>query len=622
MPENHNPADPLPHHDSPLDELWQDSPHPSASSPAHNPEPEPGLLNWLFVDLNSYFASVEQQVRPELRGKPVAIVPMMADTTCCIAASYEAKAFGVKTGTMVGDARRMCPGIVFLEARHELYVDYHHRIVEAVESCLPVTSVMSIDEMACRLIGRERPLLAALELGRLVKARIRERVGTCLRSSVGLATNRYLAKIASDMEKPDGLVALPLDILPTALPQLVLRDLPGIGARTEKRLNDKGITTMAQLLALDCQQAGELWGSVWGERLWHWLRGRDFYMAETEHQKSISHSHVLAPDMRTPEKAWAVAHKLLHKAAMRLRANNLWASNIGLAIGFAVPRAQQAPVSRFGVPTRGWHADLRLSECQDNPTLIAALTRLWNQCPVSAVHTAPAPHPQTGSRPGAPGLDSETWENKPSSHPQTRSSAGLPAGSRVGLQAHAGKPQSPPLPDAPSLRSKGGNHEPSHEQWVPQVHFRSQAEEGRLGKQATTPQPDAPSFAKQRVGNHKPSKSDERASAPRSGAARSTVPVVERRGKFTGPADPNADFAQPYFVGIHLNNLVPDRLHSLNLFDALEDTQSRTRLMQTMDQLNQKYGATALAPAAMLAAYKAAPTRIAFHSIPDEMMLR
>ena len=124
------------------------------------------------------------------------------------------------------------------------------------------------------------------------------------------------------------------------------------------------------------------------------------------------------------------------------------------------------------------------------------------------------------------------------------------------------------------------------------------------------------------MGNHKPSKSDERASAPRSGAARSTVPVVERRGKFTGPADPNADFAQPYFVGIHLNNLVPDRLHSLNLFDALEDTQSRTRLMQTMDQLNQKYGATALAPAAMLAAYKAAPTRIAFHSIPDEMMLR
>ncbi len=188
-----------------------------ATSPNPAPDPQeaergsaPGpLLNWLFVDLNSYFASVEQEIRPELRGRPVGIVPMMADTTVCIAASYEAKACGVKTGTVVADAKRMCPGLVLVEARHEIYVDYHHRIVEAVESCLPVTAVLSIDEMACRLMGRERPLLAAMELGRKVKARIRERVGPMLRSSVGLATNRYLAKVASDMEKPDGLVALP-----------------------------------------------------------------------------------------------------------------------------------------------------------------------------------------------------------------------------------------------------------------------------------------------------------------------------------------------------------------------------------------------------------------------------
>ena len=98
---------------------------------------------------------------------------------------------------------------------------------------------------------------------------------------------------------------------------------------------------MEQLLALNCEQAGELWGSVWGERLWHWLHGEDFDMAETEHLKSISHSHVLAPEMRTAEKAWAVAHKLLHKAAMRLRAGGLWASSIGLAVGFAVPRSEK-----------------------------------------------------------------------------------------------------------------------------------------------------------------------------------------------------------------------------------------------------------------------------------------
>ncbi len=422
-------------------------------------------VSWLFVDLNSYFASVEQQVRPELRGRPVAVVPMMADTTCCIAASYEAKAFGVKTGTLVGEAKRLCPGLELVEARHELYVAFHHRIVEAVESCVPVTAVLSIDEMACRLMGRERPLLAAMELGRRVKARIREQVGETLRSSVGLATNRYLAKVASDMEKPDGLVALPLDLLPEALRGLELRDLPGIGAKTEKRLQAKGIRSMETLLALSCEQAGEVWGSVWGERLWHWLRGEDFDMSETEHMKSLSHQHVLGPELRTPEKAWAVAHKLLHKAAMRLRKEKLWASGIGLAVGFAVGRAGKGegmvPLSNFGTPTKGWRCELRLSECQDNQTLIAALRRLWEQ------------------------------------------------------------------------RPQGPGHE------------------------------------------------------------------------------------HPYFLAVQLTGLVPDRLHSLNLFDAVDDAPRRKRLLEAMDALNNKYGMQTLAPATMLTAFKAAPTRIAFHSIPD-----
>ncbi len=442
------------------DDARQEPESPSEAGSRTDAPPGP-LLNWLFVDLNSYFASVEQQVRPELRGRLVGVVPMMADTTCCIAASYEAKAFGVRTGTIVADAKRMCPEIVLVEGRHELYTDFHHRIVEAVESCVPVTAVCSIDEMACRLMGRERALRAALDLGVRVKATIRERVGECLRSSVGLATNRYLAKLASDMEKPDGLVALPLDILPEALRGLTLRDLPGIGARTEKRLNEKGLHTMDHLLALDREQAGEIWGSVWGGRMWHWLRGEDFDRSEAEHQKSISHSHVLAPEMRTPEKAWAVAHKLLHKAAMRLRTHGLWASNIGLAIGFAVPRSENTPVSRFGVPARGWRGELKLSECQDNQTLIAALRRLW--------------------------------ESRPS----------------------------------------------------------------------------------------------------------------------------GARYEHPYFIGVQLNNLVPDRLHTLALFDGLEEEQSRTRLLATMDQINDKYGMSTLAPAAMLTAYKAAPTRIAFHAIPE-----
>src|ERR1019366_2960195 len=116
----------------------------------------------------------------------------------------------------------------------------------------------------------------------------------------------------------------------------------------------------------------------------HWLQGEDFDAPESEETKSISHQHVLGPEMRTPEQAWAVAHKLLHKAAMRLRSGELWASSIGLSIGFAVPRNEKKPVSTYGTPTRGWKAELRLCECQDNQTLIAALTRLWADRPTGA----------------------------------------------------------------------------------------------------------------------------------------------------------------------------------------------------------------------------------------------
>ena len=95
-------------------------------------------LNAIYVDFNSYFASVEQQLRPELRGKPIGVLAVMAETTCCIAASYEAKAFGIKTGTGVRDARKMCRDIIFVEARPPLYVEYHHKLIEIVESCTHV----------------------------------------------------------------------------------------------------------------------------------------------------------------------------------------------------------------------------------------------------------------------------------------------------------------------------------------------------------------------------------------------------------------------------------------------------------------------------------------------------
>src|ERR1700682_4651332 len=152
-------------------------------------------VNWLFLDLNAYFASVEQQVTPALRGKPVAVVPMKTDNTCCIAASYEAKAYGIKTGTRVGDAKKMCPTLTLVEAVPQLYVRYHHAIVDTVSSLIPIESVLSIDEMICKLTGTQQDVPNAVLLAKSIKKALLDRVGECLRCSIGLGPNRYLSKV-------------------------------------------------------------------------------------------------------------------------------------------------------------------------------------------------------------------------------------------------------------------------------------------------------------------------------------------------------------------------------------------------------------------------------------------
>src|SRR6201987_4478408 len=301
-------------------------------------------FGFLYIDLNSFFASVEQQLHPEYRNRPLAVVPTMADTTCCIAASYEAKALGIKTGTQVGEAKKRCPEIILIEGNHSEYAKYSKAISDTVETVCPVAHNPSIDEMVCQLIGREQEPQRARRIALDIKQAIYRNVGEVLRCSIGMAPNRYLAKIASDMQKPDGLVGLLPSQLPRAIAHLELRDLPGIGARTEARLNAKGINTMEQLLALDREGMHKLMNSVWGDRMYHWLRGAatgdDGAPVPADVQKSLGHSHVLAPEHRSPEGSWAVAHKLLHKAAMRLRMEHFYTGSLAVTIRYQLTREQ------------------------------------------------------------------------------------------------------------------------------------------------------------------------------------------------------------------------------------------------------------------------------------------
>ncbi len=321
-------------------------------------------LRWLYIDFNSYFASVEQQLRPALRGKPVAVVPVASDSTCAIAASYEAKAFGIKTGTPVWEAKRLCPELICVLARHAHYVAFHHRLLAEVERHIHIDAVCSIDEAACRLLRNEAAPERAIEIAHTIKRGLARNIGEYIRCSIGIAPNRYLAKIAADMQKPNGLTVLAPTDLPERLFELQLRDLPGVGRNLERRLHAAGITDLRTLWTLDASWLRRVWGSIWGEKIWYLLRGFDLSEAPTQ-RRSIGHSHVLAPALRDPVGARHIARRLTLKAATRLRRLGYYASALGLSVRLEdgdLHEMQQA-----------------CQPAQDNATLLHLLDQAWAQ---------------------------------------------------------------------------------------------------------------------------------------------------------------------------------------------------------------------------------------------------
>ena len=326
-------------------------------------EKEPGL-KWLFLDLNSYFASVEQNENPQLRGRPIAVTPMDTDHTCAIAASYEAKAYGVKTGTIIRDAKRMCPGLICVPARHDIYVQYHNCIIEEIIKHAPINKIWSIDELSSRLPPSRRSADSATAIARRSKEGLWQNIGPAINCSIGVAPNSLLAKIAGEMQKPDGLTLLAQEDLPGRLLDLKLTDIPGIGVNMARRLYRAGITSMKALWNTSPKHARKIWGSVQGERMWYWLHGYDFEEPETQRNVMIGHSRVLDPELRSPEKARLMARRLLTKATMRLRRKNYFAGSISL--------------SARTTTNQKWRREIRLpNPAQDPFTFLEHLDTLW-----------------------------------------------------------------------------------------------------------------------------------------------------------------------------------------------------------------------------------------------------
>lgn len=338
--------------------------------PPSDPFEDGSRLRWLFIDLNSYFASVEQQMDPDLRGRPVVVRPAPSEHTCAIAASYEAKAFGVSTGMRISDARRACKALAVVEARPDVYVTVHKRIMAEIDRHLPIWKVCSIDEAACQLVGPQRLEGEAVALARRVKAGIQDNVGECLRSSVGLAPSRLLAKTACGMKKPDGLTVLRIGELPGPLLDLPLRKFPGIGSRMEARLTAAGIHTTQQFWDLTARSARHLWGSIEGERLWRGLHGEDSVEPVDAPRASISHGHVLAGALRSPERARVVARRLVVKCGARLRRMEM----TGGALSLFVDLEEDARRRHFKAAL-----ERRFTPTHDTFALLAPLDAMWRE---------------------------------------------------------------------------------------------------------------------------------------------------------------------------------------------------------------------------------------------------
>jgi DNA polymerase-4 len=267
----------------------------------------------------------------------------------------------------VAEARRLVPGLHIVEARPELYISYHHRLVGIIESCLHVTKVQSIDEVTCELRGDWAGRARAEAVARQIKATITREAGPCLRCSIGIAPNWLLAKVASDMEKPDGLVVLEDADIPGKLLHLPPGDISGIGPNIQRRLEERGLGTMARLYAATKAELRGVWRGVVGERMWRLLHGEDQPFFEQEEGRTIGHGQVLPPAQRHETSALAVLHRLLQKAALRLRDSGLYAGALHVSV-------------RCTDEGR-WDDGLLFNETQDTLALTHALTQLWARRP-------------------------------------------------------------------------------------------------------------------------------------------------------------------------------------------------------------------------------------------------
>jgi len=275
----------------------------------------------MHIDLHSCFATVEQQARPMLRGKPVAIVNRRTDKTAIVTASYEAKAMGVKVGMKLRDAKILCPDIIALESDPSKYRYVYHRLLDIMKDYSAHVTMKSIDEGVIDFHDTSQAIAGRdlVDIGYEIKQRLKDEIGVWMRCNIGISTNRFLAKTAAGLHKPDGLDMITSQTIKEVLGSLQLTDLTGIARRNERRLNSVGITTPLQFFDADVPTLRDVvFKSVVGEWWYKRLRGYEVDDVET-HIKRVGRQYVLERFDLTYQEITQRLHHLCESVGSRLR---------------------------------------------------------------------------------------------------------------------------------------------------------------------------------------------------------------------------------------------------------------------------------------------------------------
>lgn len=285
--------------------------------------------------MNAFFASVEQQSNPALRGKPVAVIGA-AKRTIITTCSYEARAFGVKTGMNSWEARQKCPQLIFVVGNNRKYSYTSKQIIGIMREYTPLCEVFSIDEAFLDVTGCLALFGSAERIAHLIKERIRERFGlTC---SVGIAPNKLLAKIASDMQKPDGLTVIQPERVAQVMERLPIQEVCGIGAKMQQHLNKFGIKTCGELGRFPVEILKRNFG-VTGERLHCMALGMDDSPVipdeEAEEVKSVGHSTTLDSDITGRDEILVYLLQLSEMVGRRARKYRVAGRTVTLTVRYA-----------------------------------------------------------------------------------------------------------------------------------------------------------------------------------------------------------------------------------------------------------------------------------------------